>query len=175
MVVVNDKKKAQRLKEFRSHGAHKKYFHDNIGGNFRLDAIQAAVVTAKLPYLDSWIEKRQNNAAQYHQLLADVPHITTPEQRQDRHTYNSYVIRAKHRDALREHLAKHGVQTQIYYPLPLHLQPCFSYLGYTEGDFPVSEQAAQEALALPIYPEMNLAMQEYVAETVRSFYTKASN
>lgn len=171
MVITSDEAKAQKLKMLRSHGAAKKYFHDDVGGNFRLDALQAAVVSAKLPHLDSWIELRQMKASYYDQLLSVMQHVTVPEIYTQRHTYNSYVIRAENRDALKDYLAEKEIDTQIYYPLPLHRQKCFMSLGYTNGQFPISEQASIETLALPIYPELTANMQGYIVSSIQSFYS----
>ena len=170
MVITSDEKKAQRLKVFRGHGAAKKYFHEDVGGNFRLDALQAAIVSAKLPYLDGWIEARQKNATQYNLLLSSMDQVTVPEVQMQRHTFNSFVVRAADRDALRNYLTNKEIDTQTYYPLSLHLQKCFASLGYTEGDFPISELASKETLALPIYPEITTGMQEYVTQCIHDFY-----
>lgn len=175
MVVTQDAARAERLAIFRNHGSHPKYVHHWIGGNFRLDALQAAVVLAKLKHLDSWTARRQANADRYRRLFAQAGltsdrGIVLPDAVTDRHIYNQFVIRVPRRDALRKHLEQHGVGTEIYYPIPLHLQKCFEYLGYREGDFPESERAARETLALPIYPELTEAQAQYVVEQIANFY-----
>src|SRR5262249_10122006 len=148
-----------RLDILRVHGGKPKYFHSFIGGNFRLDELQAAVLNIKLRHLDNWTAGRQRNAGLYDAAFARAGVggvLTTPVARSgDRHIYNQYVIRVRDRDPLREHLAANGVGTEIYYPVPLHLQKCFAYLGHRGGDFPESERAAAEVLALPIYPELD--------------------
>src|SRR6185295_19549388 len=139
----------------RAHGSKPKYHHRVIGGNFRLDAIQAAVVSAKLPYLDSWTARRQANAQRYDGLFAGT--VVTPAVRTDRHIFNQYVIRVSRRDDVQAALAQRGVSTEVYYPVPMHVQDCFSYLGYQVGDFPESERAARETLAIPVHPELSEA------------------
>lgn len=175
MLVTNDSEHAERLRMLRVHGEERKYHHRMIGINSRLDAIQAAVLRVKLPYLDEWSEARRKNAAQYDQLFTDAgltEEVGLPFVRSGvRHIFNQYVIRAgKRRDALRDHLKHKGVGTEIYYPVPLHLQECFAYLGYRKGDFPETERAARETLALPVYPELTLEQQTYVVDTIRKFY-----
>ena len=172
MVVTSDDDLAARIDKLRNHGGFPKYYHELIGGNFRLDALQAAAISVKLSHLDSWHRARQRNASVYDDLLSDVADITTPSVSQSReyHIYNQYVIRGPRRDALRQHLADNGIGTEIYYPVPFHLQACFEGLGYQPGDFPYAEAAANESLALPIYPELTEEMQAYVADQVRGFY-----
>ena len=176
MVTTSSKELYERVKILRVHGSEPKYFHKTIGGNFRLDAIQAAVVLAKLNYLDHWTELRRQNAEIYKTLFEkrgllnslELPSETTP-----RHVYNQYVIRVKdYRDGLRQFLDKNHVATEIYYPLPLHLQECFDSLGYHQGDFPVAERAADEVLALPVYPELTESQLEYVVEMIAHFFEK---
>ena len=161
-----------RLKVMRVHGSQPKYYHRLIGGNFRLDAVQAAVVAVKLNYLDDWTAARQKNADTYRKLFADadlVP-VELPVEKQNRHIYNQFVIRvADQRDGLRQYLQEKGVGTEVYYPVPLHLQDCFAYLQYREGDFPKSEQAAHQTLALPIYPELAEDQQAYVVEKIAEY------
>jgi dTDP-4-amino-4,6-dideoxygalactose transaminase len=165
MITTNDEALAARLRLLRTHGSTKTYRHEMVGGNFRLDAIQAAVLRVKLKYLDRWTEGRRRNAALYRELL--LPSVTLPiEVPGHRHIYNQFVIRTSMRDALLERLREHGIGHAVYYPLPLHLQPCFQDLGGKPGDFPVSETAARESLALPIYPELTPDMIRYVAETI---------
>ena len=168
---------AERLEVYRVHGSKPKYFHAFIGGNFRIDEIQAAVLDVKLPHLDSWSAARQRNAAIYDAGFAAAglgefvgPPPAAPAGA--RHIYNQYVIRARDRDALRAHLAEQGVGTEIYYPLPLHLQKCFAYLQHAEGDFPVCERAAAETLALPIFPELAVAQLRHVIASIRGFYVR---
>lgn len=171
MIVTNDAKRAEKLRCLRGHGAKPKYFHKLIGGNFRLDAIQAAVVSAKLPHLDEWTRARQRNAKTYDALLtqARVP-VVLPAVSSDRHIFNQYVIRCATRDELQSYLKKSGVGTEVYYPVPLHLQECFAYLGYAPGAFPESEQAANETLALPIYPELTEAQAKFVVQCLIDFF-----
>jgi len=171
MIVTNDGKRAERLRCLRSHGSRPKYYHQIIGGNFRLDALQAAIVSAKLPYLDGWTAARQRNAKRYDQRLGEVDlPIGLPAVVTDRHIFNQYVIRVSDRDKLQAHLKRNGVGTEVYYPVPLHLQECFAYLGYTEGSFPESERAAKETLALPVYPELTDSQAQFVASCVREFF-----
>ena len=183
MVLTNDEKLAQKLKLLRVHGSRNKYFYDIIGGNFRLDAIQAAVLRIKLKHLDGWQRKRKEKASYYQRIFTESGLVAegviqTPEALYKNssteyfHTYHQYVIRAKERDKMKEFLEEKGVNTAIYYPLPLHLQKCFTYLGYREGDFPVAEKASREVLALPIYPELTADQQDYIASSITEFYKK---
>ena len=174
MCVTNDPALAERLKILRVHGGEPKYYHSLIGGNFRLDEIQAAVLVVKLRYLDGWTRARQANAAHYTRLIesagigADVtpPHALPGY----RHIFNQYVLRAARRDELRAHLSERGIGTEIYYPVSLHEQRCFAYLGYRPEDLPQSHQASKETLALPVYPELSEAQREYVVEQIAAFY-----
>jgi dTDP-4-amino-4,6-dideoxygalactose transaminase len=170
MIVTNDCQRAEKVRCLRGHGAKPKYYHKIVGGNFRLDAIQAAVVSAKLPHLDSWTAARQQNAKRYDRLFdeAGVP-VGLPIVQADRHIFNQYVIRVSSRDELQAHLKKNGVGTEVYYPVPLHLQECFAYLGYQAGAFPESERAAKDTLALPIQPELTEAQARFVVECVAKF------
>ncbi|MGA8151664.1 MAG: DegT/DnrJ/EryC1/StrS family aminotransferase [Terriglobales bacterium] len=170
MVVTNDAQKAEKVRCLRGHGAKPKYYHKIIGGNFRLDAIQAAVVSAKLPHLDDWTAARQRNAKRYDRLLGEtgLP-VSLPSVTAGRHIFNQYVIRVSGRDELQAHLKKNGIGTEVYYPVPLHLQECFAYLGHKPGSFPESEQAAKETLALPIQPELTDAQARYVAERICNY------
>lgn len=183
MVLTNKKEWAEKLKILRTHGSRSKYYYDTIGGNFRLDAIQAAILRVKLKYLEEWLIKRQENASFYDRLfansgLSDKAFIQTPEAVYKNsgvtryHTYHQYIIRAKKRDELKEFLSEKGVPSAIFYPLSLHLQKCFADLGYKKGDFPKSEKAADEVLALPIYPELKPEQQEYIVSSINEFYQK---
>lgn len=163
---------AERVRRLRNHGGHVAYQHPEVGGNFRLDTLQAAILAAKLPRLDGWHARRRERAAYYDEHLA-VPGIELPVAAwgRERHTYHQYVIRVpERRDALRAHLAARRIDTMIYYPVPLHRQPCFRNLGHAAGAFPCSEDAAARSLALPIYPELTPAMQDRVIEEIAAFY-----
>lgn len=173
-VTTNDERLAHRLRLLRNHGMEPKYHHSLVGGNFRLDAIQAAVLRVKLPHLEAWTAGRQRNAARYRQMFAaagldDV--VRLPVEAPDRtHIYNQFVIRVPDRDRLREHLDARGIGTEIYYPIPFHLQKCFASLGYARGAFPHAEAAAADSLALPIYPELTEAQQAAVVDAINDFY-----
>lgn len=170
MVVCQDADRAERLRILRNHGSKPKYFHTVIGGNFRLDTIQAAVVLAKFRHLEKWTADRQEHARIYRQAFAALglmeKGIALPIERADRHTYNQFVIRCQSRDSLQRHLGNMGVGSEIYYPLPLHLQECFSYLGNMRGDYPQAERAALESLALPIDPLLSREALEYVVAAI---------
>lgn len=174
MVVTNDANRARKVAALRVHGQTGEYVHAWVGGNFRLDALQAAVVRAKLPWLDGWSERRRANARAYARLFAasalgDDPRVELPgadDPPGGRQVFNQYVVRLPHRDAVKNRLARAGIGTAVYYPLPLHLQPCFSELGGRAGDCPASERAAARALALPVYPELAGEMIEAVAKAV---------
>ena len=174
IVTVNATAFYEKLHIMRVHGSHPKYYHRYIGGNFRLDAIQAAVVSVKLKYLDGWTEARQKNAQRYEKLFGEAgldEKIKLPVQKESRHIYNQFVIEVpEKRDDLRNHLNNAGIGNEVYYPVPLHLQECFAYLGYREGDMPVSEHASLHTIALPIYPELTEEMQAYVVEKILEFY-----
>ena len=174
ILTTNDDAVAARLRRLRAHGAANEYEHDEVGINSRLDELQAAVLRVKFPSLDRWSEERAQKAALYSRLLSEADlsfPLETPHVRADgRHIFHQYVIRVPgNRDALIEHLKTRGVGTKVYYPIPLHLQACFEYLGYKQGDFPESERAAKETIALPVYPELTEAQQVYVVESIRSF------
>ncbi len=163
----------EKLTVLRVHGSKPKYHHRLIGGNFRLDALQAAVVSVKLKYLDRWSALRGKNAGTYRRLFAaaGLDRIRLPVERQGRHVFNQFVIRVpEKRDDLRRHLQANGIGSEVYYPVPLHLQECFAYLGYRRGDFPASEAAADHTLALPIYPELTEDQLAYVVDTIGGFY-----
>jgi dTDP-4-amino-4,6-dideoxygalactose transaminase len=167
MIVTKDAELARRCQTLRVHGAGgQKYYHDRVGGNFRLDALQAAVLRAKLGHLEAWTAGRQRNAARYERMLAGERIVRPAVRAYNRMVYNQYVVRVPRRDQVRAELGRRGIGTAVYYPLALHLQPCFSDLGYHEGDLPVSEQATREVLALPIYPELTEEQQQYVAQTL---------
>jgi len=173
LVTTQDPQIAEHLRALRVHGSTGKYIHQWVGFNSRLDALQAAVLRVKLRHLDAWTRQRQENARIYHDALAQSPaRLPCPAPYQTRHVFNQFVIRAPRRDALREYLASQGVGTEIYYPMPLHLQPCFSSLGYHTGDFPESEAFAQEALALPIYAELPADDIRQIAHLLSAFYSE---
>jgi dTDP-4-amino-4,6-dideoxygalactose transaminase len=178
MVVTNDAAIAEQLRLLRVQGAKPKYFHQAVGGNFRLDAVQAAVLSVKLPYLDRWTSLRQHHADFYTDLChrrgleesIRLPAAIYRNSVKHHHIYNQFVIRTRTRDALRDALTARGVGTEVYYPLPLHLQPCLQSLGYREGDYPEAERACGEVLGLPIYPELTQAQQERVVDAIADFY-----
>ena len=181
MVVTNDNDLAERIKVLRVHGGKPKYYHKMIGGNFRLDTIQAAVLNVKLNYLDEWTSRRQGNAQRYETLfqqsgLVQKGNIRLPDPvyresgAKHYHIYNQFVLRVDKRDELMAYLKEKGIGTEIYYPVPFHLQECFRYLGHKEGDFPESERAAKETMAIPIYPELTAPQQAEVVGTIQRFY-----
>jgi dTDP-4-amino-4,6-dideoxygalactose transaminase len=173
MVTSNDPGLAHRARLLRNHGAEPKYYHKLIGGNFRLDALQAAILRIKLPYLDDWTAARQQNAERYRLLFAQtgITDIVTPaEAPERRHVYNQFVIRTTRREAVMAQLAARMIGHEIYYPVPLHLQECFAALSYRPGSLPASEKAAAETLALPIYPELTEEMQAAVVDAVAAAY-----
>lgn len=175
MLTMQDPAKAKKSVVLRNHGSEPKYYHHLIGGNFRLDALQAAVVTIKLKHLDGWTAARQANAARYETLFArtDVVKsgkVALPAAKTNRHIYNQFIVRAENRDGLLAHLRSREIGTEIYYPVPLHLQECFRGLGHKPGDFPESERAAKETLALPIYPDLTDEMAAAVVGAIAEFY-----
>jgi dTDP-4-amino-4,6-dideoxygalactose transaminase len=176
MCVANDPGLSERMEILRVHGGKPKYFHSLIGGNFRLDELQAGVLNVKLKHLDAWTAGRQRNAAFYEAAFAKADlgrAVQTPvATRGGRHIYNQYVIRVRDRDLLRQHLTAAGVGSEIYYPVPLHQQKCFAYRGHRTGDFPESERAAEETLALPIFPELSETQLQYVVDTIAAFYRR---
>lgn len=177
MLATNDAGLAERLAALRVHGRTGKYFHQWVGINSRLDALQAAILRVKFRYLDGWTAGRQRNAERYRSQFAklSLPVVPAlPTAYQTRHVYNQFVIRSTDRDALQAHLRKQGIGSEVYYPLPLHLQPCFSDLGYKPGDFPVSEKLAAQSLALPVHSELSAEDIDYVCDSIRSFYACAS-
>lgn len=172
MVTTSNVELAEKLRKLRNHGAAPKYYHKMIGGNFRLDPIQAAALLVKLKYLDSWHKGRQSNAEYYDRELSGLP-IRTPQIAEDRkhHIYNQYKISVpEKRDELRAFLSEREIGTEVYYPVPFHLQECFLYLGYKKGDFPNSELAANETIALPIYSELTEEMQAFVVSSIKEFF-----
>ena len=177
LCTTNDAELAESMRVLRVHGGKPKYFHAVIGGNFRIDELQAAVLRVKLKYLDGWTAARQRNAAYYTAAFAaanGAKHLITPQATvKGRHIFNQYVVRVQNRDALKDHLTAQGIGTEIYYPVPLHLQKCFSYLKHAPGDFPQSERAAAETLALPIYPELTQTQLDHVVASVAAFYRRA--
>ena len=176
IVTTNSDDFYDKLSTLRIHGSHPKYYHKLVGGNFRLDAFQAAVVSIKLKYLDQWTKERQKNAENYRSLfkyagLEDL--VEVPYEKEDRHIYNQFVIRVKERrDDLRGFLNDAGIGTEVYYPVPMHLQKCFSDLNYKKGDFQEAEHAALHTVALPIYPELSDDQMEYVVDKIKEFYLK---
>lgn len=190
LIVTNDDKLSEIIRIKRVHGGEPKYYHKVIGGNFRLDVIQAAVLRVKLPHLQSWSEKRQQNAKRYNQLFIEAElaeeagktqfdsknKVLLPKAVYEKsgvknyHIYNQYKIRVEKRDALREFMTKHEIGTEIYYPVPFHLQECFADLGYKKGDFPVSEFSANTSIALPIYPELSDEQLQYVVSVIKKFF-----
>jgi dTDP-4-amino-4,6-dideoxygalactose transaminase len=182
MVVTDNPESADKLRKLRVHGASGRYVHDLVGGNFRLDTLQAAVLLVKLPYLERWTGCRRENAEAYDRLLTATglparglvipprPFTGRASGDYDGHIYNQYVVRVQDREGLQAFLKDRGVGTEVYYPVPFHLQPCFAYLGYHPGDFPQAEQAAREVLALPIFPELTGEELEYVVEKIAEFY-----
>ncbi len=194
LVTTNDDYLGERLRILRVHGGEPKYYHKIIGGNFRIDALQAAVLSVKLPHLDSWSEKRRRNAESYTKLFVERG-LATEEGKihfedknkvllpkaiykdkaasvKNYHIYNQYIIRVEKRDELRKYLAEKEIGTEIYYPVPFHLQECFAYLGNKPGDFPVAEQTANTSMALPIYPELTQEQLTYVVDTIKEFINK---
>jgi dTDP-4-amino-4,6-dideoxygalactose transaminase len=171
---TNDDRLGRQLRLLRNHGMEPKYYHHLIGGNFRLDALQAAVLRVKLPHLDGWTTGRQRNAQRYRALFEEAKLtgvVTLPVEAPHRtHIYNQFVVRVPKRDALKAHLDAAGIGTEVYYPVPFHLQECFASLGYKAGAFPEAELAARESLALPIYPELTDAQQATVVGEIRRFY-----
>ncbi len=179
LIGTNNDELAERIRLCRQHGMHERYFHDFIGGNFRLDELQAAILSVKLPHLDEWSAARRRVADVYRDEFTArglTNRVTLPAEPYrdsgltNHHIYHQYVIRTERRDALREHLTRHEIGTAIYYPMGLHQQKCFSYLGYRDGDLPETECAARETLALPIYPELTREQQRYVVDEVAEFF-----
>ena len=178
IVTVNKSKLSELLRLKRVHGAERSYYHRMIGGNFRLDPIQATVIRIKLNHLNGWHQQRQKNAQYYNMLFAEselnekirTPSIMHPKTMQNHHIFNQYVIRTERRDELQSFLESQGISSGVYYPIPFHLQECFKFMGGNKGDFPVSESAAKEVLALPVYPGITTGMQEKVVEQIKAFH-----
>ncbi len=178
MITTNRDELARELKKLRVHGSEKDYHHLSVGYNSRLDTIQAAILLAEFPYLDDWNKKREKNAQIYFDLLKDIEGIKCPYIATERkHIFHQYTIRVNNnkRDKLVNFLTKKGIGTKIYYPLPLHLQDCFNYLGYKKEDFPHSEKAAEEVLSLPIFPELTYEEIEYTCKSIKSFFHRENN
>ncbi len=177
MITTNDPTLAELLAKLRLHGGHNRYYHELVGINSRLDTLQAAVLQVKLKYLDQWTTARQQNAARYRELFAPLSlPITLPvvAPYQTRHVFNQFTIQAPRRDELKAFLAARGIGTEIYYPLPLHLQECFASLGLTRSSLPVAERLAETALSLPVYPELSADSQAWVVESIAAFYAGAA-
>jgi dTDP-4-amino-4,6-dideoxygalactose transaminase len=183
LVTTNNPEMAAHMRRLRNHGSPRRYIHEELGWNCRLDAIQAAILRVKLKYVERWNEGRRERAMKYDQLFAATGLTSTSEQPGDdapiqlpqtsakaQHVFHQYVVRAFRRDELREFLSARKIGTEIYYPLPLHLQPAFVYLGYREGDFPQAERAAKEVLALPMFPELTEDEQRWVVKSIADFY-----
>lgn len=179
LVTTSDLDLAEHMRRLRNHGSPRRYHHDEVGWNCRIDAIQAAILRVKLPHLETWNEQRRQRAATYDRLLADAglvvksnsPLQTLHASSQAHHVFHQYVIRVKRREEVRKFLTDRKIGTEVYYPIPLHLQPCFAYLGYSAGDLPESERAAREVLALPMFPELTEAEQKCVVEAIADFYS----
>lgn len=169
MILTNDEKLAEKLRHLRDHGQNPQYHHHLIGGNFRMDAIQGAVLRVKLPRLNEWSDARRRHAARYNEAFKNSKVIPPAVDEQARHVYHQYTIRSARRDALRQCLTEAEIASGIYYPIPLHLQECFADLGYERGECPVAEKAADEVLSLPIFPEMTEQQQEHVISTIQRF------
>jgi dTDP-4-amino-4,6-dideoxygalactose transaminase len=173
MMVTQDDEIATRLRRLRVHGGMKTYYHDEVGYNSRLDALQAAVLRAKFRHLESWSDKRRANAEFYNAALADIPQVTTPFiDPNNTSIFNQYTLRVERRDELQAFLTSRKIGSAVYYPLPLHLQPCFAYLGYKEGSCPEAERAAREVISIPVFPELTRSQLDEVADAIRTFYKR---
>jgi dTDP-4-amino-4,6-dideoxygalactose transaminase len=174
MVTTNDADLAEKVRIMRNQGAKPKYYHKLLGGNFRLDALHAAILRVKLRHLDTWTANRQANADYYSTRFEDLGLadrlVKCPKIAQDRHVFNQYVIQVQNRDALKAHLKEHGIETEIYYPGALHLQECMAHGQFKEGDYPVSERATKEVLALPVFPELYTDQRVHVVQSICEFY-----
>ena len=173
LLTTNDPSLARRARLLRNHGMEPKYYHSMVGGNFRMDEVQAAVLRVKAPHLEAWTEARRVNAARYVRMIGDAglhDRVALPtEPRDRRHVFNQFVIRAPDRDGLKRHLDARGIGSEIYYPVPLHLQPCFADLGHRAGEFPHAERAAKESLAIPVYGELSVEQQQAVVDAIAAF------
>jgi dTDP-4-amino-4,6-dideoxygalactose transaminase len=168
LITTQDEALAERLRRLRTHGGAKQYHHDEVGTNSRLDTLQAAVLKAKLPHLGRWSAARREHAAFYHEALAGVPGLTVPAvDPRNEHIFHQYTVRSDRRDRLVAWLKERGIGCAVYYPRPLHLQPCFASLGYREGDFPEAERACREVLSIPVYPELTPAQRDRVVQAIR--------
>src|SRR5215831_11336626 len=176
LLTTNDDGLAKKARLLRTHGMEPRYYHHLVGANFRMDALQAAILRVKAPHLAGWTERRRANARRYRELFTTagvLDRVTLPSEAPDRfHIYNQFVIRTTDRDGLKQHLDRAGIGTEIYYPVPFHLQPCFSYLQYRAGEFPVAERAANDSLAIPIYSELTAAQQQIVVGAVAEFVNR---
>jgi dTDP-4-amino-4,6-dideoxygalactose transaminase len=171
LIVTQDDELAERLRKLRTHGGAKQYHHEEVGTNSRLDTVQAAVLLAKLPYLEKWNAARRAHARVYSDAFEELQGVSSPyTDYRNEHVYNQYTLRVPRRDELRSYLNERGIGSAVYYPKPLHLQACFDQLGYSNGQLPVSEKACSEVLSLPVYPEMNQDQQECVIDAVTEFY-----
>ncbi len=179
LVTTRDPELAEHMRRLRNHGSSQRYHHEEFGWNCRMDAIQAAILRVKLPHVEKWNLQRRERAAAYHRLFTeagllsinDSPIRELETRTQAQPIFHQYVIRAQRRDELREFLSNRKIGTEVYYPVPLHLQPCFSYLGYRQGDLPESERAASEVVALPMFPELTIEEQRWVVESIADFYS----
>jgi dTDP-4-amino-4,6-dideoxygalactose transaminase len=175
-LLTNDARLHELFVKLRVHGSGHTYYHERVGGNFRIDALQAAILSVKLPYLEGWIEARRQRAARYTQWIEQAglapEHVRPPREVYGRHIYHQYVVRVQRRDELVEFLRARQIGCGVYYPVPLHLQRCFEYLGYKSGDFPQAEHAAAEVLALPLYPELTADQQQAVVAALAAFYAR---
>jgi dTDP-4-amino-4,6-dideoxygalactose transaminase len=180
LVTTSDLNLAEHMRSLRNHGSSRRYHHEETGWNCRMDAIQAAILRVKLAHIEAWNQQRRQSAATYDRLLADAGFASKKSDSQVKplqtspkafHVFHQYVIRVARRDELRKFLGDRKIGTEVYYPIPLHLQPCFAYLGYSAGDLPESERAAAEVLALPMFPELTEAEQERVVESIAEFYS----
>jgi dTDP-4-amino-4,6-dideoxygalactose transaminase len=176
MILTQDDRLAERMRRLRLHGGTKQYFHDEVGTNSRLDTLQAAVLLAKLPSLAGWSQARREKAAAYGERLRDLAGVSTPPvDPANEHIFHQYTLRVPRRDGLLEHLKARGIGCAVYYPLALHLQPCFAYLGYQPGSLPVTEAATAEVISLPVYPELTEGQIDQVSGAVRDYYTKLND
>jgi len=173
MIVTNNEELYLKAKSYRTHGSTKRYYHDYVGYNSRLDTLQAAILNVKLSHIDKAIQKRAEHASVYRQMLKDIPQVTLPVIKDDNKEVNYvFCIKTENRDALENHLKSKDIGTSIYYPVPLHMQKCFDYLGYKEGDFPVAEKLSKTVLALPMFPELTTDEISFVCDSIKDFYKK---